>query len=428
MPSLTDPTALHSLPGADDIYRRVLPNGITILSRNNPACSSFVIDGYLPVGGLFDPDAQLGLADFTANALLRGTAKHDFQEIYEILESAGAYLGASGGTHTTGFSGRALVEDLELILGLLNEALRSPVFPEVQVERLRSQWLSDLAMRAQDTGAMASLAFDGLVYANHPYSRPEDGYPHTIQAIQSSDLARFHQVHYGPRGLVIAVVGAIQPERAADTVERILGDWSNPDQPVPPELPPLTPLTQRVTRRVTIPGKAQADLLIGAAGPARRAPDYHAASLGNNILGQFGMMGRIGESVREKAGLAYYAHSSLSGGLGPGAWYASAGVAPQDVQAASDLIIQEITRFVSGPVSAEELADSQAHFIGRLPATMESNSGVSNSLLNLERHGLDLEYYRRYADQIQSITVEAVLAAAQRYLQPDRLAVAVAGP
>ena len=119
---------------------------------------------------------------------------------------------------------------------------------------------------------------------------------------------------------MICLVGGVEPARAIELVAQALGDWQNPSQPAAAELAPWTPLSETVTRRVTIPGKSQADVILGTAGPQRRAPDFLAASLGNNILGQFGMMGRIGEVVREQAGLAYYAYSSLSGGFGPGPW------------------------------------------------------------------------------------------------------------
>jgi zinc protease len=204
--------SLHSLPGPDDITRVVLPNGIVILSRANFNSPSVVVNGYIQVGGLFDPDEKLGLSDFTATALMRGTGQHNFQEIYDLLESAGANLGVNGGTHTSSFGGRALAEDLDLLLGLLSEVLRQPVFPPEHVERLRAQILTGLAIRAQDTGEMASLAFDQLVYAGHPYSRPEDGYPETVQAITREDLAAFHRTHFGPRGLVISLVGAVDPQ------------------------------------------------------------------------------------------------------------------------------------------------------------------------------------------------------------------------
>jgi zinc protease len=419
---------INALPGPDDITRTVLPNGIVILARANFNSPSVVINGYLDVGSLFDRDEKLGLADFTAAALMRGTQQRNFQQIYDALESVGASLGFGGGTHSNVFSGRALSEDLPLLLGLLVEVLRQPVFPPEQVERLRAQLLTGLAIRAQDTGEMASLTFDQIVYAGHPYSRPDDGYPETVQAIGRDDLVEFQRRHYGPRGMVLALVGGIDPARAVEEATQALGDWQNPSQPEMPALPPWSHLQGVETRRVAISGKSQADMILGTAGPQRSAPDFLAASLGNNILGQFGLMGRIGEVVREQAGLAYYAGSSLSGGPGPGPWHVSAGVDPSNIDQAIDLIRAEITRFVNEPVTADELSDSQANYIGRLPLSLESNAGVAGALINLERYALGLDYYRRYPDLIRAITRQDVLDAARHYLHPDRLGIAVAGP
>lgn len=419
---------LHSLPGPDDITRVQLPNGIVVLTRPNFNSPSVALTGYLAAGALFDPDEKLGLADFTASALMRGTARREFQGIYDALESAGASLGFDSGTHTTSFGGKALAEDLDLLLELLSESLRQPVFPNEQVERLRAQLLTGLQIRAQDTGEMASMAFDRIVYAGHPYSRPEDGYIETVQAISRQDLVEHHRRYFGPRGMVVVMVGAVEPARVVEGVEKALGDWRNREQPQQPPLPPLASLSATQTQRVDIPGKYQADIIMGVAGPPRRSPDFMAASLGNSVLGQFGMMGRIGDSVRERAGLAYYASSGLSGGLGPGPWSVSAGVNPANVDKAIDLIRQEIARFVSEPVSAEELADSQANFTGRLPLTLESNSGVAGALLNLERYDLGLDYYRRYHDLVRAVTLEDVLQAARHYLHPDQMGIGIAGP
>ena len=417
-----------SLPGSDDITREELDNGIIVLTRPNFNSPSVVVSGYLTAGGLFDPDEKLGLSDFTAAALMRGTAKRDFQGIYDALESAGASLGFNGATHTTSFSGKALSEDLPLLLELLTESLLEPVFPGQQVARLKAQLLTGLAMRAQDTRAMASLAFDQIVYKDHPYSHPEDGFPETVEQIHREDLTAFHQGNYGPNGMVISIVGAVKPTDAVQWVRAALGNWKNPEQPQPVQLPTVTPLTETVSAKVEIPGKSQSDLVVGIAGPPRSADDFIAASVGNSVLGQFGMMGRIGDVVREQAGLAYYAYSSLSGGMGPGPWSVAAGVAPENVEQATELIQAEIKRFVTEPVSAEELSDSQANFIGRLPLALELNAGVAGAMLNLERYNLGLDYYRNYAEQINAISVDDILAAAQKYFDPEKLAVAVAGP
>ena len=416
-----------SLPGPEDVTRVTLPNGIVVLLRANFNSPSVVVGGYLPCGSLFDSDEKLGLADFTASALMRGTEQRDFQQIFNDLESAGASLSFGSGAHTAGFTGRCLTEDLPLLLGLLSEVLRYPVFPEAQIERLRAQFLTGLALRAQDTAEMASIAFDQMIFAGHPYARPDEGWPETIQAIARADLGSFHHRAYGPRGMVLALVGAVESQEALEAVTKVLGDWTNPDQAEVPSLPLLNPLGKKLTRKVTIAGKSQADIVIGSYGPYRKSPEFLPASLGNSILGQFGLGGRIAEVVRERSGLAYYSSSSLNAGIGPGSWDVSAGVNPANVQKTRDLIIKEISRFIQKGVTLEELSDSQSNFIGRLPLSLESNAGVVNALLNIERYDLGLDYYHRYPDMVRAVTSDEVLATARKYLQPEKLAIAVAG-
>ena len=421
-------TQVNSLPGPNDIYREVLPNGITVLSRSNFNSPSVVISGFFEAGALFDPDEKLGLAEYTVLSLMRGTKKRSFDEIYNALESVGAGLGLNTGVHKSGFNGRSLAEDLPLLLDLLSEALTMPAFPKAEIEKLRAQLLTGLAIRAEDTADMASMVFDNILFKGHPYSRPEDGFPETISKIKREDLVKFHREHYGPRGMVIAVVGSVKPEDAVKQVKRALGGWTNKNQKETPALPLLKPLKKMVRKHHRIAGKSQSDLIIGTNGPMRRDPEFMAASIGNNILGQFGMMGRIGDVVREKSGLAYYAYSSLSAGLGPGSWEVSAGVNPQNIKKATDLILDELKRFVQEGVTPAELADTKANFVGRLPLSLESNGGVANALLNIERHQLGLDYYHRYADLVNEVTAEDVLTTARKFVDPDKLVIAAAGP
>jgi zinc protease len=418
----------QSLPGSDDITRVTLPNGITILMRANFNSPSVVIGGHLSCGSLFDADEKLGLAGFTALGLMRGTVTRTFQQIFNALESVGANLSFGAGALNTGFSGRSLSEDLPLMLDILADTLRHPVFPLEEIERLRAQFLTGLAQRAEDTAEMASITFDQIVFDGHPYARPDDGWPDTIRAIRRDDLAEFHQRCFGPQGMVIALVGAIDPRTVGEQVTETLGDWLNLEQLKLPSLPVLRPLKRTTTRKVKILGKFQADLAIGTSGPPRKDPEYIADSLGNSALGQFGLGGRIGDVVREKSGLAYYASSNLNAGIGPGSWCVSAGVNPANVQKACDLICREIGLFVENGITPEELADSQSNFIGRMPLSLESNSGVVNALLNIERYDLGLDYYRSYPDLVRAVTPQNVLTAVRKFLDPDRLAIAIAGP
>lgn len=417
-----------ALPGPDTIHRRQLDNGMVVLARENFASPSVVVAGNLTAGSLSEPADKAGLADLTASALMRGTKARSFDEIYQTIESIGASLSIGAGSHYTSFRGKALVEDLKVILELLNDVLRSPSFPKHGLEQLRAEKLTGLALRDQDTRSVAEMTFDSLIYNGHPYSQASDGYPETVRALQASDLRAFHKQTYGPQGGIVVIVGAVEAERAIDAVEALFGDWTaNGDQESLNV--PNAPKRRKAARKdVVLAGKTQADLVMGIAGPRRNAADYLAAALGNSVLGRFGLFGRIGDRVREQEGLAYYAYSSVTGGIGPGPWKVNAGVNPVNVNRAIQLIKEEIQRFASKKIDKDELTDSQANFIGRLPLQLESNGGVASGLVYIERHQLGLDYYQRYPELILSISRDDVLGAAQHYLDPNLLGVAVAGP
>ncbi len=426
MPKSNPPAS--SLPSPSDIHCETLPNGIAILARANFNSPSISMGGYLPAGAIFESDEKLGLADFVASALMRGTQTRTFDQIYNALESAGASMGFDSGVHNVSFGGRALAEDLPLQLKLLAESLQTPIFPSDEVERLRAQLLTGLSLRAQDTSDMADLIFEQLLFGDHPYGRPTDGFVETVRSITRKDMKEFHRRHYGPRGLVIAIVGGIHPKKAVEEVEKVLGGWQVPGQEEAPPLPPLKLVRRTMRRHHTINGKSQSDLVVGMAGPSRKNPDYMAASLANSVLGRFGMMGRIGDVVREKSGLAYYAYSTLSAGIGPGSWEVNAGVNPSNVKKALGLIEKELRRFVKNGVTQDELADNQAHYIGRVPLSLETNSGVVRALMNIHRYDLGLDFYPRYEGMVRKVTRADILDVARKYIDPDRLVIATAGP
>jgi zinc protease len=114
--------------------------------------------------------------------------------------------------------------------------------------------------------------------------------------------------------------------------------------------------------------------------------------------------------------------------MGPGSWEVSAGVNPANLDRAIDLIEKELRRFVKNGVTKEELAENQENYIGRLPLSLESNSGVAGALLNIERFGLGLDYYQRYEAMVRGVTRTDVLETARKYIDPERLVISTAGP
>ncbi len=420
--------ATNNFPGPDSIRRHVLDNGITVLVYENMDSGTVSIEGLVWAGAVNENRENAGLANFTADLLMRGTHKRSFDEIFEELESAGAGVSFGGARHTSGFSGHSLVEDFDLILDVIDESLRRPTFPAEQIERLRGQIVTGLQMRANNTRQMAWLSYYETAYQGHPYSRAVGGYLDSIGNMNRADIVDFYDRYYGPRNMIIGVVGAISADDVLRKLEPVFGEWRNDHQQITPLSPDIERPMGLQRRHVPMPEKHQADIVLGLPGPRRSAPDYLDASVMNTILGVFGMMGRIGQNVREEQGLAYYASSRLEGGLGPGSWNASAGVAPDKVEQAIESIRHEIRRMIDEPVTAEELADSLAYRTGSLPMSLETNSGLVDIITDMELYGLGLDYLHRYKDEINAITVERIQNAAQKYLSADDLVIAVSGP
>jgi zinc protease len=417
-----------SLPGPDDTLRQELPNGITLLVRENALSPTVVVNGYLEIGAEDEPRDKAGLAGFVTDVMERGTQRRAFSDLYEEVESIAASFGLSASTHITTFGAKGLAEYLPLLLDILDDVLRNPAFRAEQVERARAEILTSIQEREHSTRRTAALTFHELAYPPaHPYHRSLLGYSDTIARITRDDLVDFHARYTAPQGMVIVVVGAV---KAADVVEAItatFGDWQA-TRPARRELPPVPPLAERREKRIALPDKTQSDLVLGWPGPARTHPDFVPCFVANTVLGVFGMYGRLGKSVRSTNGLAYYAYSKVDGGKGPGPWRVVAGVNPANVDRALELVLTELRTLREAPVPEEELNDSRSYLTGSLPLRLETNEGVAQALINIERYDLGMDYLQQYAEMIAGVTPDQVQAVAQRWIDPEHYALAIAEP
>jgi zinc protease len=419
--------SLSSFPGPETIHRFQLDNGITVLVYENRTVESVVVDGLVRAGALAEVREMAGLADFTAEMLMRGTEKRSFDEIFEEIEAVGASVDFGAGRHVSDFYASCLAEDLDLILDILSDSLLHPTFPEDQIERVRGEVIAGLQMRANDTRQMAALKFRELLYQDHPYGQSVNGYLDSADRIDQESIARYHDHYFGPKGMIITLVGAIEPESAFEKVSSAFGSWEKEQQSMP-EVPLANRPDSKQRIHFDMPEKTQSDIMLGVPGPLRSAPDYLEASMANTILGVFGMYGRLGKNVRESQGLAYYAYSRLSGGLGPSPWHVSAGVSPDKVEVALESVIYEIDRILEEPIPAEELNDSQAFRSGALPVSLETNQGVANVLTDLELFDLGLDYLQTLPEKLFAMTPESVQSAARNYLSTEQITITVAGP
>jgi zinc protease len=174
--------------------------------------------------------------------------------------------------------------------------------------------------------------------------------------------------------------------------------------------------------------KAQTDIAYGFTTIRRADPAYDALRLMNNVLGQYALGGRLGDSIRERQGMAYYVSSAVDPNVIEGPLLIRAGVSPANVARAVASIDEELTRLVDEGLSAKEVDDSRRYLIGSIPRALETNTSIATFLQTAEFFGLGTDYDVRMPELLRAVTLDQVNAVARRVIDPARAAIVIAGP
>jgi zinc protease len=278
-----------------------------------------------------------------------------------------------------------------------------------------------------DPGAVAVDVVMGRLYPQHPYGRRPRGTTSTVQRISRTDLMTFHRAWFTPEGTTIVVVGDVDPGDVLQASTREFETWTA-DRAHEPALASIGPAARRDLTFVPMMSKAQADIACAFIGVRRSDPAYYAAWVMNNALGQYALGGRLGDSIREKQGMAYYVYSSLDATLAEGPLMIRAGVAGPDVERALASIDHELTVVRDAGLTAKELDESKRYLIGSIPRQLETNAGIAGFLLSAELHGLGADHDRHLPDHLAAVSLDQANAIARRLLDPSRSVIVVAGP
>jgi zinc protease len=422
-------TMLHAAPSPGlSPAREVLPNGLVVLTKTTAVTPAVTVNASIRAGSAFDPPSIDGVAHFVSKVIDRGTATRSADQIAEELDGRGVSLAVTLTRQLLSLTCTCLVEDFDVVVSLLSDIVRMSVFP---VEEVRSRRGEVITLIKQDEDSPAVVAVDALMamlYGPvHPYGRRSRGTVETAERIDSAVLKGFHADHVGPSNVSLAIVGDVESSRALDVASAAFGGWTAAPSPGI-TFPAIAASPARRTRVVPMMNKSQTDIAYGFTAITRADPAYYAYSLMNNILGQYSLGGRLGDSIRERQGMAYYVFSSLDANVAPGPLMIRAGVNPSNVERAVASIDAELTSLVADGPTEQEVTESKQYLIGSLPRTLETNTGIAAFLQTVEFFGLGLDYDVRVPGLLRAITRDDVHEAARRAVDPSKATVVVAGP
>lgn len=407
------------------VHRTTLSNGIVAIVTENPTADIIAARIFIRAGSRWEKPHQAGLCHLLSAVLTKGTETRSSLEIAEQVESLGASLSTDSTTDYFLVSLKSVAADFEQMLRLAAELLRSPTFPQQELELERRLTLQ--AIRSQQEQPF-TIAFDQLrhsMYGEHPYALPSLGTEYTVAQLSQEDLVQFHQTHFRPDNLIISLSGRIDQTAAIALLNQTLGDWQQPQTALP--VLPVSPIVSQPLRKAIAQETQQAIVMLGYLTPAvldphphpgvspTAAPAYAALKLLNTHLGN-GLSSRLFVELREKRGLAYEVSAFYTTRLDTAQFVAYMGTAPDNTPVALEGLHTEIDRLGTIALTEQELQTAKNKILGQYALGKQTNAQIAQTYGWYETLGLGIEFDTNFQTQVAAVTSDFAQAIAQKYL------------
>jgi len=405
--------------------QKTLANGLRVVvieQHEQPLVSLRMV---LKAGKSFEPAGKAGLANATAALLTQGTATRSEQQIAEAIDAVGGNLSANAGIESA-FADAAVTSDqLDLGFELLSDVVLHPSFPQEEIDRWRRQALSNLQIEMQRAGYLAETALVRTLYGDHPYGRPGEGTPESLQSLTRDDLAAFHKRRYVPNDAILAVVGDVKPADAFARVERAFGGWSKGETAA---VPPVESPRGHAHRIIVIdkPDAVQTEIRLGQIGIAFRDPDLYTAEVYNSVVGG-SASARLYLEVRQKRALSYGAGSYFVEGTRPGWFEVSTFTKTDTTVQALEVSLDVLRGLQKEPVPEKELTAAKTYITGAFPLEIETADGIATKVLEAMKFGYGREFLESYNDRISKVSPADLQRFAKERIHPDEMAIVLAG-
>jgi zinc protease len=417
---------LAAAPGmATTIERVVSPGGIVAWLVREPAVPMIAVDFSFAGGSAQDPAEKAGTATLVAALLDEGAGDFDSKAFHTRLERKAIELGFQADRDSLRGALRTLTANRDEAFDDLRLALTVPRFDPADVEINRSQIISSLRRATTSPSEIASIRWWQTAFADHPYGHPVNGTLESVPAIGIDDLKAYSHRVLARDNLKVAVVGDIDAEAVKAMLDRVFGGL-----PAHAELTAVADVSpQGLGRRiVTSLDVPQTVIMFGGPGIARQDPEFMAAYIVNHILGGGSFSSRLYQEVREKRGLAYSVHESLTW-LNHAALFVG-GTATRAERATEtlDIVQKEISHLADDGPTADELAKAKSFLIGSFPLNLDTSSKIAALLVQLQVDNLGIDYFTQRPQMIAAATLDDARRVSKRLLGGGLLVTVVGRP
>ena len=400
-----------------------LSHGTRVLLQPDGRLPLAALAVYFPLGSGIETPAEAGITRLMQTTMLKGAAGRSAAEIAEAIDHLGARLRPLSDRDAAGWSLGAVRDDLPEAFRILKDVLTQPNFPAEAVMRERERTVAEIASMRDETVQFTIAQLFEMLFPAHAYGRLSMGTEAAVSRLTPEDLASWHRRHYDPSRMVVSVVGDFDRDNVLRELEAIAALLPRSGEPrdVLPVTHPSQPVRAERTQEVS-----QAVVVVGYPGRPIVTPERYALDVWQTILS--GMGNRLFTRLRDEMHLCYFTGAFVASFRRAGAVGAYVGTGPDQVDAATDALLQELVRSSRELPSDEEMERAKNNLAGNHLIDLQTRMSWASSYAHDEVLGLGYEEVLRYLDRIRAVTAEEVRDAAASVIDSNRLAMAVLRP
>ncbi|PRZ24969.1 M16 family metallopeptidase [Flavobacterium granuli] len=362
-----------------------------------------------------------GVADITSQLIGSGTTKTTKDAFNEEVD----FLGANIGFDANGASASGLSKYSGRILELMADGALNTVFTQEEFDKIKAKMLEAIKSQEKSITAVAGRVENVLTFGvNHPsgeYLSAE-----SINKVTLQDAVSNYKNNFVPGNAYLIIVGDVKTKEIKKVVEKLFGSWAKATAPQITYPDPKN-VPQSQINFVDMPNAVQSEIsVVNTVNLKITDKQYFAAILANQILGGGGE-GRLFLNLREKHGWTYGAYSSIGYGKYVEKFRSSTSVRNAVTDSSVVEILNELKKIRTELVSADDLKNAKAKYIGNFVMQIQKPATVARYALNTETQNLPADFYENYIRSINAVTVEDIKAVANKYFLADNIRILVVG-
>ena len=405
------------------IQSAVLNNGSKLVLAERNDLPLVQLEIVFNNGYAVESEDELGLVNFTMSMVDEGTKKYNSLEFAEMQESLGSGIGFGSSIDTTYASMSSLKVNLEKTLDLFKEGLLNPIFPQVELDKVKKRWLAGIDQELNSPASMANREIRTLVYGSgHPYAKASSsGTKNTVETFTREDLQAMYAKITNPNDATFIVTGDISLADATNLLNKKFSNWKSSNKStIKVNLFDVEDQTSPRVFLIDKPGAIQSYILAAQLLPPTNSNDDILIDYMNYaIAGSF--TSRLNMNLREDKSWSYGVRTSTGYSQGQRLMRMTAPVQTDKTAPAILEILREYDEYInSSPINSDELSKIKNARTLRLPGQYETLSALLGGIEDIVKYNRDYDYLDTIADKRNSIKLEDVQSATSKYLDTNK--------